>query len=130
MAESKGIESALAAMLAKMETMSEEIKSGKIEAGKQNKSLHDENKKLYAAVQEQSKQSKQMIEAAEKRISETVEAMKADIEAYLEVNKSRLNEYGAKLAGMEEQVIQHRSTVSELIAEQDVRCLLYTSRCV
>ena len=102
-------------------------------------------------MQEQSKQSKQMIEAAEKRISETVETMKADIEASLEVNKSRLNEYGAKLAGMEEQVVQHRSTVSELMAEQDLRiqelqhqvsrlqstssplnctCLLYTSRCV
>ena len=72
-------------------------------------------------VQEQSKRSKQMLDAAEKRISETVEAMKANIEANLEANNSRVSECEAKLADIEEKVVQHKSTVNEVVAEQDLR---------
>ena len=105
-----------------MKTMSEENKASQagiqklsVEVEKQNKSLHDENKKLYTAVQEQSKRGKQMLDAAEKRISETVETMKANIEARVEVNNSRVSECEAKLSGIEEKVVQHRSTVNELV---------------
>ena len=90
------------------------------EAEKRNKSLHDENKKIYGAMQEQSKQSKQML-AAEKQISESVEVMRANIESSLEANNSRVSECEAKISGLEEKVVQHASTVNELVAEQDLR---------
>ena len=72
MAESLELQNTLAPLLANMQKMSddnkaikEEIKSSKDEAAKQNKSLHDENKRIYTAVHDQAKQNKQHLESTE-----------------------------------------------------------------
>ena len=143
MADTAEIQNTLAVLLANMKSISEE-------ASKQNKVLHDENKKIYASVQDQ---SKQMLESTEKWISEKVEIIRSNIESVLEVNNLCISECEAKISGIEEKVVWHASTMSELVAEQDLRiqelqhqmswlqstssplnqttyCLLYTSRCV
>ena len=45
----------------------------------------------------------------------------SNIETALEANNSRISKCKAKISGIEERVIHHTSTVSELIAEQDQR---------
>ena len=62
------------------------------EAAKQNnKSLHDENKRIYTAVHE-AKQNIQLLESTEKRIGEKVEIIHSNIETALEANNSRISE--------------------------------------
>ena len=61
------------------------------EAIKQNKSLHDENKRIYNTVHDQAKQNKQLLESTEKRIGEKVELILTNIELAVEANNSRLS---------------------------------------
>ena len=104
-----------------MQNLLEENKATKGETAKQNKSLHDENKSIYTAVHDQPKQNKQLLETTEKRIGEKVEIIRSNIETALEANNSCINDCEAKITGIEERVVQHTSTVSELVAEQDQR---------
>lgn len=59
MAESLELQNMLAVLLANVQKISEENRANKEEAIKQNRSLHDENKKIFTAVHEQAKQNKQ-----------------------------------------------------------------------
>ena len=65
MAESLELQNTLAALVANMQKMSEESKATmqkmSNEAVKQNKSLHVENKRIFTAVHDQAKQSKQLL---------------------------------------------------------------------
>ena len=116
MAEGLELQNTLVALLANMQKLSE---ANNEEAAKQNKSLHDENKRIFMSVHDQAKQSKQLLESTEKRIGEKVELIRSNIETALEANNSRISECEAKITGIEERVTHHTSTVNELVAEQD-----------
>ena len=97
------------------------IQKAQEDATKQNKSLHDENKRIFMAIHDQAKQSKQLLESTEKSIGEKVELIRNNIETALEANNSRNSECEAKMSRIEERVVHLTSTVSELVAEQDQR---------
>ena len=97
------------------------------DAAKQNKSLHDENKRIYYsiyAVHDQAKQNKQLLESTETRIGEKVELIRTNIELALVANNSRLSDCEAKINVIEERMVSHTLTVNELVAEQEQRLSL------
>ena len=141
MAESQQLQNTLAAILANMQQMSEEIKSSKDEnkanmqkisevALKQNKSLqslHDENKKIYTAVHEQAKQNQQLLELTEKRIADKLELICSSSETALERNKSHSRECEAKI---KLNYSLSKGSECDNAVDRYSPCLLYTSRCV
>ena len=75
------LQSTLNAILASIQSVRDEnkqlqenLKSVRDDSKHQNKSIHEENKKIFAAVHEQAKQSKSIVEAAEKKITEKDES--------------------------------------------------------
>ena len=73
------------------------LQSIREDAIKQNKTLYDVNKKIFAAVYDQSKQKKALLEATEKKIPDKVESIRANVELGLEVNSSRISKCEARV---------------------------------
>ena len=81
------MQTTLASILASIQKIQEDTT-------KQNKSLHDENKRIFTAVHEQAKQGKQLLVSTEKRIGEKVEIIRSNIETALEaVSYTHLDVY-------------------------------------
>lgn len=70
----------------------------------QKKSVHEENKKIYAADYEQSKQNKALINSAVKKITEKVESTRAHFETALEISTSRISECETRDVSVEERI--------------------------
>ena len=83
--------------------------------------MHDENKKIFATVNDESKQNKVLLDATEKKISDKVESIRANVELALEVNSSHISECVARVDLIEDRVQGQATTISEFVSEQEHR---------
>ena len=63
-----------------------------------------QNKKIFAAIHEQAKQSKAIVEAAESKITEKVESIRGEFETAIALNNTRVTECETRVLAVEEHV--------------------------
>ena len=112
---SADLQATINAILASIQSVRDENKQLRHDSKNQNRVIHEENKKILAAVHEQAKQNKNIVEAAEKKITEKVESIRVDFEAALEVNNSRITECETRMLSVEDRMQSQTTAINDFI---------------